>query len=325
MRYVVYGAGAVGGVVGGLLHRAGHEVVLIARGDHLAAIQRSGLRLATPAGETTERIPAVGHPDAVDWRHDDVVLLTVKSDATHAAAQALAAVAPPSLAVVSLQNGVSNEGTMLRWFDCVYGVCVMAPTAHLEPGVVEAHCHPTPAILDIGRYPGGVDVTSHQVAAAFQSAGIVSVPRPDIMRWKYRKFVMNLGNAVQAVCRDDEYRRDLIDVIRGEAETALAAAGIEPVSEEEDRARRGEILQIREVPGRPRSGGSTWQSLQRRTGSIETDYLNGEIVRLGRQYGVATPANELIRREAVRFAREGRAPGTLPTREVLDRLSVPIA
>src|SRR6478672_1824360 len=160
MRYVVFGAGAVGGVVGGLLHRVGFEVVLIARGAHLEAIQRDGLRLASPAGQTVEAIPAVAHPDDVDWRHDDVVLLAVKSDATLAAAQALAAVAPASIAVVSMQNGVANEGVLLRWFDCVYGVCVMAPTAHLEPGLVEAHCYPTPAILDIGRYPEGVDVTA---------------------------------------------------------------------------------------------------------------------------------------------------------------------
>jgi 2-dehydropantoate 2-reductase len=63
-----------------------------------------------------------------------VVLLAVKSDATLDAVRALAAVAPPSIAVVSLQNGVANEGTILRWFGCVYGVCVMAPTAHIEPG-----------------------------------------------------------------------------------------------------------------------------------------------------------------------------------------------
>jgi 2-dehydropantoate 2-reductase len=320
MRYVVFGAGAVGGVVGGLLHRVGFEVVLIARGEHLEAIQRDGLRLATPAGETVEAIPAVAHPDDVDWRHDDVVLLAVKSDATLAAAQALSAAAPASIAVVSMQNGVANEGVLLRWFDLLYGVCVMAPTAHLEPGLVEAHCHPTPAILDIGRYPEGVDVTAGEVAAAFEKAGIVSVPRPDIMRWKYRKLMMNLGNAVQAVCRPDDDRQQLLDLVRLEGEQALAAAGIHPVTEEEDRQRRGDILQIGPVPGRPRSGGSSWQSLERRTGAIETDFLNGEIVMLGRLFGVETPANELVRREAVRHAREGLPPSTVPPADLLGRL-----
>jgi 2-dehydropantoate 2-reductase len=321
MRYVVYGAGAVGGVVGGLMHRSGQDVVLIARGAHLAAIQANGLRVASPDGETVEQVVAVGGPDEVDWRHDDVVLLAVKSDATQEAARALAATAPPSIAVVSLQNGVANEGVLLRWFDCVYGVCVMAPTAHLEPGLVEVHCHPTPAILDIGRYPDGVDVTAEQVAAAFEKAGIVSVPRPDIMRWKYRKLMMNLGNAVQACCVPDDDRLSLLELIRAEGEAVLMAAGIDPVTEEEDRERRSDILQIGEVPGRPRSGGSTWQSLERRTGSIESDFLNGEIVWLGRLHGIATPANELIRREAVRLARAGLPPNSIPARTLLDRLS----
>ena len=74
------------------------------------------------------------------------------------------------------------------------------------------------------------------------------------------------------------------------------------------------------MPGRPRSGGSSWQSLERRTGAIETDFLNGEIVWLGRLYGVDTPANELIRREAVRLAREGLPPNTVPTRDLLAML-----
>jgi 2-dehydropantoate 2-reductase len=321
MRYVVYGAGAVGGVVGALLHRAGHDVVLIARGDHLAAIRRNGLRLVTPAEDTTQHIPAAGDPAEIDWRHDDVVLLAMKSDGTRDAAVALAAAAPPSVAVVSVQNGVANEPVLLRWFDCVYGVCVMAPTAHREPGVVEAHCHPTAQILDVGRYPHGVDVTAEQVATAFESAGIVSVPRPDIMAWKYRKLLHNLGNAVQAVCRPDDDRQQLLGLVRDEGERVLAATGIHVVSEEADRRRRGDILQLAEIPGRPRLGSSSWQSLERRTGSIEADYLNGEIVWLGRQFDVAAPANELVRREAIRHAAARRPPGTVPARELLDRLS----
>jgi len=320
MRYVVYGAGAVGGVVGALLHQSGHDVVLMARGAHLAAIRRGGLRLETPAGASTAHIAAVEGPDAVDWRDDDVVLLAVKSDATMACALALAAAAPPTVSVVSLQNGVANEPALLRWFARVYGVCVMAPTGHLQPGVVEANCHPVPAVLDIGQYPDGLDDVAESVAGAFGDAGIVSQPRPDIMRWKYRKLMMNLGNAVQAVCSRGEGFDELRELIRAEGETALTAAGIEPITEADDRERRGDILQAKEIPGRPRAGGSSWQSLERRTGSIETDYLNGEIVLLGRRYDVATPANELIRREAARLAGERGGPGSVDPKDLLARL-----
>lgn len=86
----MFGAGAVGGVVGGLLHRAGNDVVLIARGAHLAAIQRGGLRLETPSGASVERARAVATPAVLEWRPGDVVLLAVKSDATVAALSSLA-------------------------------------------------------------------------------------------------------------------------------------------------------------------------------------------------------------------------------------------
>ena len=306
--------------MGALLHRAGHGVQLIARGPHLEAIQRDGLTLLWPGGRATEPIPAVGHPDQIGWRSDDVVQLAVKSDATAAAAAALAAVAPPDVAVVSLQNAVANEPLLLRYFARVYGVCVMAPTGHLEPGVVEAHCHPTPAILDLGRYPEGVDAACTEIAAAFEDAGIVSEPRPDIMRWKYRKLVMNLGNAVQAVCRRDDGYDELVARVRAEGEAALAAAGIVPVTAEQDAQRRGDILQSRQIEGRPRTGGSSWQSLARGTGRIESDYLNGEIVWLGRRYDVATPANETVRRRANAASARGDEPGLTPPADVLAEL-----
>lgn len=315
MRFVVYGAGAVGGVVGALLHRAGHEVVLIARGEHLAALQQDGLRLETPDGARVEQIRAVGSPAGVEWRADDVVLLAVKSDATVEAVASLAAVAPAGIALVCLQNGVANEPTALRWFQRVFGVCVMAPTAHLAPGVVESDSSPTPAILDLGLYPQGVDATTEAVAGAFVAAGMVSEPRSQIMAWKYRKLILNLGNAVQAVCRPGDGVDELRALIRGEGEAVLAAAGIDAVSAEEDRVRRGDILQVR-----ARSGGSSWQSLERRTGSIETDYLNGEIVWLGRRCDVETPANELIRREATRLAAQRGGPGAVDAFDLLDHL-----
>ncbi len=312
----------MGGVVGGLLHRAGNDVVLIARGAHLAAIQRGGLRLETPSGASVERVRAVATPADLEWRPGDVVLLAVKSDATVAALSALALIAPATTPLVCVQNGVANEPTALRWFEQVYGVCVMAPTVHLEPGVVGAHSAPTAAILDIGHYPDGLDETARSVASAFSDAEMTSQPRADIMRWKYRKLLMNLGNAVHAVCNRSDGFEELRDLIRLEGETALTAAGIEPVSEDDDNERRGDILEVKPIAGSPRTGGSTWQSLERRTGAIETDYLNGEIVWLGRRYGVATPANELIRRVANRCAAERTGPGRVDPASLLAELDI---
>ncbi len=87
---------------------------------------------------------------------------------------------------------------------------------------------------------------------------------------------------------------------------------------EEDAERRKGLLTIKPVEGTPRGGGSSWQSLARGTGTVEADYLNGEIVLLGRLHGVATPANELVRQLVNRAAREGTRPGALTPAEFLD-------
>jgi 2-dehydropantoate 2-reductase len=310
MRFLVHGAGAIGGVVGARLSAAGHAVVLIARGRHLTALRRDGLRLRSPDAERTHRVAAVGHPGEVDWRPGDVVLLAVKSMDTPAALTALAEHAGPDTPVVCLQNGVANEPAALRLFPDVYGVCVMLPAAHLNPGTVTAYAAPVPGILDIGRFPRGTDATAEAIAAAFRSAGFVSETRGDIMRWKYAKLLMNLGNALEAVCGpigDVAAAR----LLRAEGEAVLRTAGIDHASAEEDRRRRGDILRVAPVGGERRPGGSSWQSLSRLTGAVESDYLNGEIVLLGRLHGVPAPVNDRVRRLANRFARERIAPGSV--------------
>jgi 2-dehydropantoate 2-reductase len=323
-RFIIYGAGAIGGVIGGNLAGAGHEVGLIARGRHLEAIRSDGLRLETGDGTRSYQLPAYGSPAEVDWRPGDVVVLTMKGTDTEPALRELGDVADPATAVFCAQNGVANELAALRRFEHTYGVCVMLPAAHLEPGVVQQNSLPVPGILDLGRYPDGVDDTAEQVAAALRSAGFHSEPRPDIMRWKYRKLLMNLGNAFNALSGRGDEVNAAAERAREEAEAVLKAAGITPVSEAEDKERRDGILQIRPVGGRRRSGGSSWQSLARSTGSIETDYLSGEIVLLGRLYGVPTPVNAYAQRTANRFARERQPPGSLPPQELLAELDAAV-
>ena len=79
MRYIVIGAGAIGGTIGGRLAASGHEVVLVARGAHLDALKARGLRLATPDGTSTLDIPAVAGPGELSLREDDVLLLATKT------------------------------------------------------------------------------------------------------------------------------------------------------------------------------------------------------------------------------------------------------
>jgi len=88
MRFVLYGAGAIGGTIGARLFEGGHDVVLIARGAHLAALREHGLRFRTPGGERILSLPVVGSPGELDWRGDEVVILAMKTQDT---APALAA------------------------------------------------------------------------------------------------------------------------------------------------------------------------------------------------------------------------------------------
>ena len=319
MRYVVYGAGAVGGVIGGHLHLAGVDVTLVARGTHLAAIRRDGLVLDRAEGREAVPVPAVGGAGEAEWDADTVALLCVKGHQTAAALDDLAAHVPTDTVVVSAQNGIGNEPAILRLFEATYGICVMLPATHLEPGVVVQKCHPTPGILDLGRVPEGVDATAEAIAADLRGAGFESVPRPDIMAWKRRKLVMNLGNAVDAACAPGDAATELEERARAEGEQVYAAAGLACISSAEDRERRGDILRRRDDLHVP-LGGSTFQSLSRGT-ATEVDQLNGEIVLLGRLNGVPTPANALLQETCRVLARDGGAPRSVDAADLLARLA----
>ena len=321
MRFVVIGVGAIGGAVGARLGQHGHDVVLVARGAHGDAIARHGLTLRTPAASVTVKLPVVTSVADLAWRDGDVALLAVKSQATQGLLDELAAVAPYRTPVVCLQNGVENERSALRRFPDVYAVPVLCPAAHLEPGVVEAYAQRTTGILDVGRYPTGSDDVARAVSAAFGASGFVSHVRDDIMRWKWIKLITNLSNAVEAVCEPGPGITRLTRQARSEGWAVFAAAGIEAASRAEDAALRGDLLETADVGITPRAGGSTWQSLARGTGDVETDYLTGEVVLLGRLYGVDTPLNAVLQRLARRLSVERRPPGVLTEEEILAELS----
>ena len=322
MRFVVVGAGAVGGVVGGRIAQHGTDVVFVARGAHGRAIAERGLLIESADGSVRVDVPVAPSIGEVAFAAGDAVLLAVKSQDTERALDELRAVAPDDTPIVCLQNGVANERSALRLFPHVYGVCVMCPSGYLEPGVVQAYASPTAAILDIGRYPTGVDATAESIADLFGAATLVAVPQPDIMRWKYAKLLMNLLNAVDALFAASDASKRIVEILRAEGEAVLRAAGIDFASKEEDKARRGDILRHKPIDGRLRTGSTSWQSLARGTGSIESDYLNGEIVVLGRLHGTATPANALIQQWARRAAAAGTPPASVDAEDFLAALTV---
>ena len=318
-RWIVIGAGAIGGTVGGRLHQGGAEVVLVARGAHGEALRDRGLLLRDPDGDERLDIPTVAHPSEVSWRDGDVALLATKTQQATAALDDLVAAAPDA-PVVCLTNGVDAERQALRRLAQVHGMCVMLPATHLEPGVVEVSSAPCSGVLDIGVATGGSDDVDDDLAAALRAGAFVADPTPTVLRRKRAKLLLNLVNVLDAACGPDPGVAPIAERAQEEGREAMAAAGLDWSTPEEDLARRGDHIRMRRIDGRRRGGGSTWQSLARGAGDSEADYLNGEVVLLGRLHGVPTPVNEVLQRLAREAASTGMPPGTLSADEIRARL-----
>jgi 2-dehydropantoate 2-reductase len=317
-RYIVVGAGAVGGAMAGLLQLSGAPVIVVARGAQLEALQRGPLRLETPSRLERVEFEVVDAPSRVTMGARDVLLLCTKTQDVDDALRAVVAVAPPALPVICAQNGVSAERIAVARCQRVYGMVVFAPASHLEPGRVTLHSEPVLGVLDIGVHPTGVDPLVEGVVADLRRAGFDARAEPNILRLKYGKLLTNVGNALQALAGNAAL--PLARAIQDEAVAAYRAAGIDyaPLEELADRYR-----DVRELPvaGASRGGGSTWQSLARRAGSIETDYLNGEIVRLGEASGVPTPKNRVLVELARRAVAERWPPAHLGVSDLAALLS----
>lgn len=316
MRFILYGAGGVGGTVGAELFRAGEDVILVARGAHLDAIQKNGLRYETPHYQESLSITAVGHPNEIDFQDGDVVIMSMKAQHTLGALEDLRATAGDTIPVICCQNGVANEAMALRRFRHVYAMAVYLPGESLEPGVIRCHSANKIGILDAGVYPSGVDDLITRVAESLEAANIVSVPTADTMAWKYTKLVINTSNATDAACDPNAETKSLRDQLHAEAFACFDAAGIPYRTLKEMRERRGDLMKNGKIDGVGRAGGSSWQSLENGRPDNEVDFLNGEIVQLGRLHGVPTPANTAMQNLMTRMTRDGIAPRSLGIDEI---------
>jgi 2-dehydropantoate 2-reductase len=314
-RYIVLGAGAVGCALGGMLQASGAPVVLIARGAQLAALQRDGLTIALPSRTLRVSPRAVPSPLAIRFDERDVILMCTKSNDTEAAMLSLRACAPTRIPIVCAQNGVATEPQAARSFQRVYGLVVYAPCQFLEPGMVSIHAEPVLGRLDLGCHPEGTDDVVDDVAYDLMAAGFDARAERSIVRLKYGKLLTNLGNALQALAGRGALLSPLFRELQEEGEACYGAARIDYANLDELRQRYAAISEL-PVNGALRAGGSSWQSLARATGSIETRFLNGEIVRLGELYGVPTPYNRRIVELAERAVVEGWPPERLRVPEI---------
>ncbi|MCB9561779.1 MAG: ketopantoate reductase family protein [Kofleriaceae bacterium] len=311
MRYIVLGAGAVGGALGVRLVLAERDVVLVARGAHGDAIRARGLTLRTPSREDTVRPPCVARLGDVGLDADDVVLLAVKAqDAAGALVGAEAAAS-----VVCLQNGVATEPLAATRAARVHAAMTWIPGVHLEPGVVEVHADPPLGAFRIGRYPdgpGAADELAHAIAYDLTTAGFDAAAVPDPMRWKRGKLLTNLGNVLDAFAVREPGLGELARAASAEAVAVFTAAGLSYVPYDELLAdMNARVAFGATIDGRGRGGGSTWQSATRGR-STEIDELNGWVCRRGAELGVPTPVNAAL----VRLAAAATAPRSVPIAQI---------
>jgi 2-dehydropantoate 2-reductase len=268
----------------------------------------------------SDTIPCVAVPTQLQLHSDDVVLMAMKTQDTIAALERLRLAGLRNQAIFCVQNGVANEGYALRRFPEVHGVTVMLPATFTIPGEVSAFSTPRHGIFDIGRYPSGANRFDNDLARVLEAANIATFVTPDVMQSKYGKLLLNLGNILEAALGPDVDYKSLSALLRREGEAVLKAARIAWHEVGASDPRREDLMRQESIAGVARTGGSTTQSLARSAGSIETDYLNGEIVLLGRLFGVPVPANTYFLELSSAMLRDKAGPGTIPLARVRARL-----
>jgi 2-dehydropantoate 2-reductase len=336
-RYVIVGAGAIGGTVGGVLARAGIPTVLVARGRHVEILAANGLTLTTPDGVFRTPVSAVSRPEDMRLTRHDVLVFTTKTQQLDAALpewvdqpvhgpDGVVGIAGDLLPVLTALNGVAAEEKALRYFRQVFGVCVWLPAVHLEPGEVIVRSWPVVGQFHIGRWPAPLrtpddDEFLQRLAQRWIPAGIRVNPVEDVAPWKYNKLLSNLGNAVGALSVDGADITQVVTALRHEGEYVLRHAGIEFTSFEVSTAARVDGPTPRAVPGSDTgASNSTWQSLSRNTGNVETDYFNGEIVRIAHQHGITAPLNAALARASRDAIRNQLGPSPFSAAQLLELL-----
>ena len=285
-KIAVMGAGAVGCYYGGMLARAGHDVTLVARPQHVDAIRRDGLRLQATGFDEFIRLAASSDASAV--KGAGVVLFSVKSTGTEAAGQEIRPHLQPGALVVCLQNGVDNADRLRAVLPDheVAAAVVYVASEMAGPGHVRHHGR--------GELVLEPSAATHVLAKALAAAGVPTEVSGDVRAALWSKLILNCAyNAVSAIAQLPygktvvgegvrDVMRDVIaeclDVARAEGVQVPAAmiAGIDKLAD-----------------SMPAQLSSTAQDLARGR-HTEIDYLNGLIVRRGEALGIATPANRVL-------------------------------
>jgi 2-dehydropantoate 2-reductase len=319
-RYIVIGAGAVGAVLAARLTGTDQEAVLVGRGENIRRIAADGLRLFLHGEPSTVQLGTASSQDEVHLRPDDVLVFATKVQDLEAAARDWAwrpagSGVAADLPVLSLQNGLDADRILLRRFARVLGGTILTSSQHISPGEVRSAALGPIGVLTVGAVPGGADPALAGLATDLRRAGYIVQLSDDVTRWKAAKLLFSVRNGLEVLSGGDAARHDLGDRLVAEAREALAAAGLTVADTVAERTEDVSAFRADPASGVQPGQQSTWQSFARGA-SPETDFLNGEVVLLGRLHGVPTPVNAALQRVLGEAASRGDRPGTRSLDEV---------
>ncbi len=286
------GTGGVGGYFGGLLANAGEDVTFIARGEHLKAIQRNGLRIQSPKGDFS--VAATATDDTAQVGPVDLVLVCVKGYDTVEAATQIKPMISGNTTVISLQNGVEKEdilGSILGVDHIMGGLCALS--AYIEsPGVIT---HVGLERLAFGEIDGTESDRGKQILKLFDNAGINASLSQNILmeEWEKFAFICAVGGMcclthlpLGPILEFEETKQLYIDTIA----EILEVGRSEGVALDDDLLQKLMTFSSGLAPDLKPSMYRDLESEKR----IEIETLNGAVVRLGRKSDTPTPTNDII-------------------------------
>lgn len=288
MKIAIMGAGAVGCYYGGMLARAGHDVVLVGRPSHVEAIRRQGLFMDTQRFK--EHVQVRAGTEASDIAGAEIVLCCVKSTDTQATARAMQPYLSPAALVLSLQNGVDNaeqlQSELSKLNVRVAPAVVYVATEMAGPGHVKHHGR--------GELVVGPATLSDEEARQFAAAGVTIEVSGNVAGALWAKLILNCAfNALSAITQapyGSLWQTPGVQSVMRDVETeCLAVAAAEGITLPED-SWAGIVRIAETMPGQL---SSTAQDLARKKRS-EIDHLNGYIVHKGEAHAIPTPVNRTL-------------------------------
>ncbi len=332
MRFLIWGAGAIGGTIAAHLARAGHDVTLVDQADeHIAAITANGLRITGPLADFNVRVPAF-MPDSLPGVFEHVVL-AVKAQDTEAATRALAPHLSAEGYVVSAQNGLNELAIKAIVGDRrTMGCFVNFGADYMEPGVIQYAGRGAVVVGEIdGRVTPRVEAL-HQALLEFEPGAIVT---QNIWGFLWGKLAYGAQLFATALTNDSiadalaapsdrvvyiELAREVMRVARARGVTPEAFNGFDPLAfgPDADRARSerslDEMVAFNRRSAKTHSG--IWRDIAVRKRRTETDAQLGPIVTVGSEVGVPTPTvARLI--ELMHDVEDGRRPQSHETLDLL--------